>query len=347
MVYGGVLVAVAVIVTLATLPYLVARRSAMMQSRENDRFSPSLRLVESASVVPVDECADESPALLNGTRPVQRRSSPVAHNAPVLTAEAARARSRGVREISALRARRAARLSAEAAAARRRVLLVAVAALATLILAGCAAATSLSWMWPLLPFAVGAATLVFSRACAIRSQRIGEEEVAQLHRLRDQLSRSSASGKVSTEVTTVEAEAVQLPVSDASEEGAEDESLRADQVTDESEELAEDLQNEAQVAVEETVASAIEEEIPAPVERRTWTPAAIPAPTYAMRARLSGRIVHPDTDIRGIPRVDARIPARPIAAGPVPKDARSTEEVVAYEAVVLDVEAALDSRIAQ
>jgi len=341
------LVAVAVIVTLATLPYLVARRSAMMQSRENDRFSPSLRLVESASVVPVDECADESPALLNGTRPVQRRSSPVAHNAPVLTAEAARARSRGVREISALRARRAARLSAEAAAARRRVLLVAVAALATLILAGCAAATSLSWMWPLLPFAVGAATLVFSRACAIRSQRIGEEEVAQLHRLRDQLSRSSASGKASTEVTAVDAEAVQLPVSDASEEGMEDESLRADQVTNESEELAEDLQNEAQAAAEETVASAIEEEIPAPVERRTWTPAAIPAPTYAMRARLSGRIVHPDTDIRGIPRVDARIPARPIAAGPVPKNARSTEEVVAYEAVVLDVEAALDSRIAQ
>ena len=337
----------AVIVTLATLPYLIARRSAMMQSRENDRFSPSLRLVESASVVPVDECADESPALLNGTRPVQRRSSPVAHNAPVLTAEAARARSRGVREISALRARRAARLSAEAAAARRRVLLVAVAALATLILAGCAAATSLSWMWPLLPFAVGAATLVFSRACAIRSQRIGEEEVAQLHRLRDQLSRSSASAKASTEVTTVEAEAVQSPVSDASGEGVEDESLRADQVTNESEELAEDLQNEAQAAAEQTVASAIEEEIPAPVERRTWTPAAIPAPTYAMRARLSGRIVHPDTDIRGIPRVDARIPARPIAAGPVPKDTRSTEEVVAFEAVVLDVEAALDSRIAQ
>lgn len=271
----------------------------------------------------------------------------MAHNAPVLTAEAARARSRGVREISALRARRAARLSAEAAAARRRVLLVAVAALATLILAGCAAATSLSWMWPLLPFVVGAATLVFSRACAIRSQRIGEEEVAQLHRLRDQLSRSSASAKASTEVTTVEAETVRSSLSDASEEGVEDESQCADQVTDASEELAEDLQDQAQDAVEQTVASVIEEEIPAPVERRTWTPAAIPAPTYAMRARLSGRIVHPDTDIRGIPRVDARIPARPIAVGPVPKDARSTEEVVAYEAVVLDVEAALDSRIAQ
>ena len=148
-------------------------------------------------------------------------------------------------------------------------------------------------------------------------------------------------------MTTVEAETVQPSVSDASEEELEDETLRADQVADESEELAEDLQVEAQAAAEQTVASAIEEEIPAPVERRTWTPAAIPAPTYAMRARLSGRIVHPDTDIRGIPRVDARIPARPIAAGPVPKDARSTEEVVAFEAVVLDVEAALDSRIAQ
>ena len=97
----------------------------------------------------------------------------MAHNAPVLTAEAARVRSRGVREISALRARRAARLSAEAAAARRRVLLVAVAALATLILAGCAAATSLSWMWPLLPFAVGTATLVFSPALSFIGVREG------------------------------------------------------------------------------------------------------------------------------------------------------------------------------
>ena len=240
----------------------------------------------------------------------------MAHNAPVISVEAARARSRGVREISALRARRAARLSAEAAAARRRMLLVAVAGLATLILAGSAAATSLSWIWPVLPFALGLATIAFSRACAVRSQRMGEEEVAQLHRLRDQLSRSTTEAKV-----TVQAEAVEAPLEEVS----------AQESTD------------AQVSV----ASEIQEEVPAPVERRTWTPAAIPAPTYAMRARLSGRIVHPDTDIRGIPRVDARIPARPIAAGPVAQDARSTEEVVAFESVVLDVEAALDSRIAQ
>ena len=233
----------------------------------------------------------------------------MAHNAPVISVEAARARSRGVREISALRARRAARLSAEAAAARRRMLLVAVA---------------------------GLATIAFSRACAVRSQRMGEEEVAQLHRLRDQLSRSTTEAKVTVQAEAVEAKhdaetettdflECEEPVAEASVEAPAEEST------------------ESQVSV----ASEIQEEVPAPVERRTWTPAAIPAPTYAMRARLSGRIVHPDTDIRGIPRVDARIPARPIAAGPVAQDARSTEEVVAFESVVLDVEAALDSRIAQ
>lgn len=265
----------------------------------------------------------------------------MAHNAPVISVEAARARSRGVREISALRARRAARLSAEAAAARRRMLLVAVAGLATLILAGSAAATSLSWIWPVVPFALGLATIAFSRACAVRSQRMGEEEVAQLHRLRDQLSRSTSEPKVSVQVEVMEAKQdAETETTDLleSEEPAAEVSVEASL-----EEASAQENADAQVSV----ASEIQEEVPAPVERRTWTPAAIPAPTYAMRARLSGRIVHPDTDIRGIPRVDARIPARPIAAGPVAQDARSTEEVVAFESVVLDVEAALDSRIAQ
>ena len=256
----------------------------------------------------------------------------MAHNAPVISVEAARARSRGVREISALRARRAARLSAEAAAARRRMLLVAVAGLATLILAGSAAATSLSWIWPVLPFALGLATIAFSRACAVRSQ---------LHRLRDQLSRSTTEAKVTVQAEAVEAK--QDAEAEATDSFESEEPAAEGAAEAPLEEVSAQESTDAQVSV----ASEIHAEVPAPVERRTWTPAAIPAPTYAMRARLSGRIVHPDTDIRGIPRVDARIPARPIAAGPVAQDARSTEEVVAFESVVLDVEAALDSRIAQ
>ncbi|WP_077209652.1 hypothetical protein [Actinomyces marseillensis] len=165
---------------------------------------------------------------------------------------------------------------------------------------------------------------------------MSEEEVAQLHRLRDQLSRSTTEAKVTVQAEAVEAKQVaEAEASDSLESEEPAVEVPAEASAQES--------TDAQVSV----ASEIQEEVPAPVERRTWTPAVIPAPTYAMRARLSGRIVHPDTDIRGIPRVDARIPARPIAAGPVAQDARSTEEVVAFESVVLDVEAALDSRIAQ
>ena len=51
-------------------------------------------------------------------------------------------------------------------------------------------------------------------------------------------------------MTTVEAETVHSSVSDASEEGVEEESLRADQVADEPDELAEYLQSEAHATLE-------------------------------------------------------------------------------------------------
>jgi len=74
-------------------------------------------------------------------------------------------------------------------------------------------------------------------------------------------------------------------------------------------------------------------EVPEAVEvadtpARAWTVAPIPAPTYAARDRSRGRIVHADTDLRGIPRITAAIPARPIAQT-AQVGARSTEEVVA------------------
>ena len=92
-------------------------------------------------------------------------------------------------------------------------------------------------------------------------------------------------------------------------------------------------------------------EVPEAVEvadtpARAWTVAPIPAPTYASRDRIRGRIVHADTDLRGIPRITAAIPARPIAQT-AQVGARSTEEVVADQAVALDLDAVLDARRAQ
>ena len=79
---------------------------------------------------------------------------------------------------------------------------------------------------------------------------------------------------------------------------------------------------------------------------RAWTVAPIPAPTYASRERVRGRIVHADTDLRGIPRIAAAVPARPIAQT-AQVGARSTAEVVADQAVALDLDAVLDARRAQ
>ena len=92
-------------------------------------------------------------------------------------------------------------------------------------------------------------------------------------------------------------------------------------------------------------------EVPEAVEvadtpARAWTVAPIPAPTYASRDRIRGRIVHADTDLRGIPRITAAIPARPIAQT-AQVGARSTEEVVADQIVALDLDAVLDARRAQ
>ena len=76
------------------------------------------------------------------------------------------------------------------------------------------------------------------------------------------------------------------------------------------------------------------------------TVAPIPAPTYASRERVRGRIVHANTDLRGIPRIAAAVPARPIAQT-AQVGARSTTEVVADQAVALDLDAVLDARRAQ
>ena len=79
---------------------------------------------------------------------------------------------------------------------------------------------------------------------------------------------------------------------------------------------------------------------------RAWTVVPVPAPTYASRERVRGRIVHADTDLRGIPRIGAAVPARPIAQT-AQVGARSTAEVVADQAVALDLDAVLDARRAQ
>lgn len=235
-----------------------------------------------------------------------------------------RRNNKAVREIAKLRARRAARLAAESAAGRRRMVVTGVCALATVALGIVIAATSIAWAWIAIPAAALVASLATSRVAAVRSQRASERELELLTKLRGDV---RGAGRA-----TAAAPAEPSAPSSSSKEVAE-----ATEVS------------EPQTG---SVASLVfNVEVPEVVEvadtpARAWTVAPIPAPTYASRERVRGRIVHADTDLRGIPRIAAAVPARPIAQT-AQVGARSTAEVVADQAVALDLDAVLDARRAQ
>ena len=234
-----------------------------------------------------------------------------------------RRNNKAVREIAKLRARRAARLAAESAAGRRRMVVTGVCALATVALGIVIAATSLAWAWIAIPAAALVVSLATSRVAAVRSQRASERELELLTKLRGGV---RGAGRA----TAAAPAEPQAPVAE------------------EAIEAAVEVSEPQTGSVPSLVFNA---EVPEVVEvadtpARAWTVAPIPAPSYASRERVRGRIVHADTDLRGIPRIAAAVPARPIAQT-AQVGARSTAEVVADQAVALDLDAVLDARRAQ
>lgn len=236
-----------------------------------------------------------------------------------------RRNNKAVREIAKLRARRAARLAAESAAGRRRMVVTGVCALATVVLGIVIAATSLAWAWIVIPAAALVASLATSRVAAVRSQRASERELELLTKLRGDV---RGAGRA-----TAAAPAAEPQVSSSSSEEVSEAVEASEPQTGSVPSLVFNVEVPEVVEVADTPA-------------RAWTVAPIPAPTYASRERVRGRIVHADTDLRGIPRIAAAVPARPIAQT-AQVGARSTAEVVADQAVALDLDAILDARRAQ
>ena len=236
-----------------------------------------------------------------------------------------RRNNKAVREIAKLRARRAARLAAESAAGRRRMVVTGVCALATVALGIVIAATSIAWAWIAIPAAALVASLATSRVAAVRSQRASERELELLTKLRGDV---RGAGRA-TAAAPAEPQASSSSSSEEVTEVAEATEPQTGSVPS----LVFNVEVPEVVEVADTPA-------------RAWTVAPIPAPTYASRERVRGRIVHADTDLRGIPRIAAAVPARPIAQT-AQVGARSTAEVVADQAVALDLDAVLDARRAQ
>ena len=235
-----------------------------------------------------------------------------------------RRNNKAVREVAKLRARRAARLAAESAAGRRRMVVTGVCALATVALGIVIAATSIAWAWIAIPAAALVASLATSRVAAVRSQRASERELELLTKLRGDVrgaGRATAAAPADPQASSSSSEEVSEVVEASETQTGSVPSLVFN------------------VEVPEVVEVA---DTPA----RAWTVAPIPAPTYASRERVRGRSVHADTDLRGIPRIAAAVPARPIAQT-AQVGARSTAEVVADQVVALDLDAVLDARRAQ
>ncbi|EPD73662.1 hypothetical protein HMPREF1478_00371 [Actinomyces sp. HPA0247] len=239
-----------------------------------------------------------------------------------------RRNNKAVRDIAKLRARRAARLAAESAAGRRRMVITGICALATVALGIVIGATSIAWAWIAIPAAALVASLAASRVAAVRSQQASERELELLTKLRGDVRGAGRPTAAAPAPASAEG------ASSSSEEAAED--TAASDVAPQTGSVPSLVFN---VDVPEIVEVA---DTPA----RAWTVVPVPAPTYASRERVRGRIVHADTDLRGIPRIGAAVPARPIAQT-AQVGARSTAEVVADQAVALDLDAVLDARRAQ
>lgn len=364
---GGVIIVAAVLALLGLIPLLVARRTAITQNREGDRYSERLRLLRNQT--PESEpCEKSSGPLLAVKRTPPETNGGVMAQAcaqnPAVRAE--RRSAAAVREIAKLRARRAARLAAESAAGRRRLLVSAVLALLTLVLGIAVAASSLSWAWVLIPASLLIASLVASRMAAIRSQKVGAAELELLGELRSQaparrLSTPTARGdedgataEAGAETAEPPADSAALALISAAMEARASEVLerpaRAFGLTVDSGDdtgAAEDDATGALASADDGLGEADPMPATASVERRTWSVHPVPAPSYAMRGRIVGRAVHADTDLRGIPKVDASVPARPLRASVAGSNALSTEEVVADQAVALDLDSVLESRRAQ
>ncbi|MDK7338950.1 hypothetical protein QP500_00560 [Pauljensenia sp. UMB0018B] len=320
---GGLVIVAVFVALFATVPSLVARRRAIVQSREIDRFSPKLRIIHT-NKTELDTCDHASGTILARgalTSGGSMYQGTTGRSRPVID----RRNNKAVRDIAKLRARRAARLAAESAAGRRRMVVTGICALATVALGIVITATSIAWAWIAIPAAALVASLAASRVAAVRSQQASERELELLTKLRGDVrgaGRATAAAPAEPQASS---------------------SSSSEEVTEVAEATEPQTGSVPSLVFNVDVPEVVEV---ADTPARAWTVVPVPAPTYASRERVRGRIVHADTDLRGIPRIAAAVPARPIAQT-AQVGARSTAEVVADQAVALDLDAVLDARRAQ
>lgn len=268
-----------------------------------------------------------------------------------------RAEKQRLREIAQLRARRAARRSTEVAAGKRRMVLSGFFATLTAVVGVAAAAsTAVSWVWVLVPFGALVVSLVVSRRAAIRFEEVSRAEQARLEELMGLVPMGEAEAvdrRVESDDVAVGKASVDLAGEGVAETQNEAGAFASSKAEGLAEAEADFVAGETEVPAASSGvvegAEAVDGVEPAEASGTTrapaaWVPTPIPAPMYAQRARVGGRLVHPDTDLRGIPKVAASVPMRPSGVTETAAPLRSTEEVAAAQPVSFDLDAILESR---
>lgn len=318
------LVAALVLVVGLAVPQMTQRRQAVVQSREGDRFSADLRLLEVSPQATRPSCGSAPLLHTHMIEGVAMSSAPAPRRPRRLRANMTR---EDANALAALKSARAARISAQAAAAQRRLVTVIVAGAAFVLFMILAATTSFSVWWLVLPGFFLAGTLVSSRLAGIRNENDQRREQRQMKELQERV----AANQFATSDTPI--------AEDVAVSAVEDAALAAvEQAVEKAESMLADAQTPTNEAVEPPV---VEEETAVDVEetvaRRSWKVPPSIAPTYARKGRISGREVHPDTDIVSIEKV-ASAHARPVEASQIP---------AAKSSFQLDLDAVLETRRAQ
>lgn len=278
--------------------------------------------------------------------------------------------------LTKIKSARAARLSRETAAAKRRLITTGVSLAVVLLFIGLAAFSILPW-WPsILPGAFLIGTLVASRQAGIRTEKAHLREEQFLKQLNAEIRgtavsqtkkqperfdgkrrhRPNANLKAAKELFTTEAESA----TEVDSQLVKDSSDARNVVNPPRVWVAQPGQTPPVETAEETIAEETTAEEPN-VERladsnqahavaleekteRTWSVADFPAPNYSRKPTVTGRQVHADTDLKGVPRI-GNVPARPVATSAQTETIDS--ETAAQSPVTFDLDAILDARRAQ
>jgi len=265
------------------VPHLVHTRHQMAQSRVEDRFSTTLRVVTTGGTAKPPgprqhHGGAESRPYLHDPR---RRTEAPAVNRPTTPGERAAAEAR---RLAAARAARAAEISRRKAAARRRLVLTIV--LLALTVAGWlgVGVANMTVVAGAVPTVLLATVLVLGRRAAKIAARRNAADRAAMARLELRPAPRTRGGQGST---AAQAAASSAPAVDAPPSRTEDESTAAPEEDAPSSPVAE----EGPAAVTEDASA----DAPA-AEQREWTPVPVPAPAYTLKAPAPRRDIAPYED---------------------------------------------------